>query len=118
MSGGTFLARLLAARERWVRLDEQREVRIRRPAESRMPALLLRGELEDYAACVVDWRGPGFTEAALLGPALASDTPVPFSTDVWLALATDNVAWVKTISAAIKADVEAFMEKRGAAEKN
>lgn len=114
----SFLARLMAARERWLTLDDGREVKVRRPAEARLPALLMRGDLEDYAACVVDWRGPGFTEAGLLGAKMASDTPVPFSPEVWQALALDNVRWLGVVSQAVKEDATAFLQQREAAAKN
>ena len=114
----SFLARLMAARERWLTLDDGREVKVRRPAEARLPALLMRGDLEDYAACVVDWRGPGFTEAGLLGAKQASNTPVSFSPEVWQALALDNVRWLAIVSAAVKDDATAFLQQREAAAKN
>lgn len=114
----SFLSRLTAARERWLRLDDEREVKIRRPAEARLPALLMRGELEDYAACAVDWRGPGWTEAGLLGAKLASETPVPFSPEVWQALALDNVRWLAAVSAAVKDDAAEFLKQREEAAKN
>jgi hypothetical protein len=119
MSTDPVTARILAGRERWVRLDDQREVRIRRPAEARMPALLQGGTLEAYADLVVDWRGPGFTAAGIFGPALGSqDEAVPFGPNAWRELALDNVAWLKTVAEAVQADVLKFIEQREAAKGN
>lgn len=118
MSNAAFMARVLAARERWITLDDQREVRIRRPAESRMPALLLGRSLEDYAACVTDWRGPGFTEAGILGAKVASDTPVPFGLELWTAIVLDNVPWLTKVAEAVREDCAAFMKARESASGN
>lgn len=118
MADASFLARLQAARQRWVRLDAEREVCVRRPAEARLPKLLLHGTAEDYAACVVDWRGPGFTEQGLLGRALGGDAPVPFAPEVWLDVALDHVTWLNAVAEAVREDASSFLQQREAAAKN
>ena len=116
MAGDIPVDRYLASRERWVELDPGLAVRVRRPAEARIPALLQRGDIEAYAACVVGWRG--FTGAMLLGAALASDTPAPFDPELWREVALDNVEWCNKIAEAVVQDCTAFLQARDDARKN
>lgn len=110
--GSAFAARMRAGRERWLRLDAQREVRLRRPAEVQMPALLRAGALERFIPCVVDWRGPGFTEAGLLGAALGSDAAVPFSPEAWEEYAQDNAAALAKVATEVSNDCAAHLKAR------
>lgn len=111
-----FAARMRQGRERWVRLDEQREVLIRRPPEVRMPALLRGGDIEQFIDCVVGWRGPGFTEAALLGPKLGSDAPVPFHAEAWREFALDHAAHLAAVATEVAKDCAGYIEAKEAAE--
>jgi len=107
MAGDT-LARMEAARERWLTLDDQREVKIRRPHETRLPAgVRLASDLEPCADSVVDWRG--FTEAFLL-PGQGADKPVPFDRAVWRLVAFDHLDWLTAIGLAAAEDVRAFKQ--------
>lgn len=113
-----FVARMRAGRERWLRLDDQREVRIRRPPEVHMPALLRSGQIERFVLCVVDWRGPGFTEAALLGAALGSDKAVPFNAAAWEEYALDHGVQLALVATEVSNDCAAYLRaKDEAAEK-
>lgn len=111
-----FAARMRAGRERWVELDAQHAVRIRRPPEVRMLALLRAGDIERFIDCVVDWRGPGFTEAALLGPKLGSDKAVPFSADAWTEFALDHAAHLATVASEVAKDCNAYIRDKADAE--
>jgi hypothetical protein len=113
----SYLQRLRASRERWVRLDDDREVCIRRPGEAALPGVLTGG-LEAYCRTVVDWRGPGFTEAGILGSRQGSDSAVPFNEELWLELAMDHVAWIGKVSEAVQADAAELFRKREEAAKN
>lgn len=104
------LARLRKGRERWLRLDEQRELLVRRPAEVQMHALLRSGQIERFIDCVVEWRG--FTEAGLLGAQLGSDVAADFSPDLWAEVARDNARWLVLVAEAVVADCNAFLAAR------
>lgn len=119
MSDAALITRILAARERWIRLDAEREVKIRRPGEIEAADLLQRGTAERYARCVVDWRGPGFTAAGILGAKHGSvDENVPFAIDAWVLLALDNAEWCKTVAVAVRDDVAEHFKRREAAAGN
>jgi len=104
----SYLARMEAARERWLTLDDRRQVKIRRPHETRLPSgVRSAADLEPCADYVVDWRG--FTEADLL-PGQGADTAVPFDAAVWRLLAFDHVEWLTVIGLAAADDVRAFKQ--------
>lgn len=106
-----WLKRINAGRERWLRLDAQREVRIRRPAHVTV-GRLAADPVESVVLCVVDWRGPGFTAAGVLGDAHGSqDEAVPFIPAVWRALALDHPDWVSALLEAVEQDITAYAEK-------
>jgi len=108
---GDFLARMEAARTRWLTLDERHEVKIRRPHETRLPASITSAaDLEPVADFVVDWRGPGFTAAAILHDAAAGSEPMPFDRDVWRSVAFDHLAWLTEIGLAVSEDVRSFKQ--------
>lgn len=111
--------RLLAGREQWLDLPgvaDGRQVRVRRPPEAQMPAVLLHGELDDFLACVVGWRR--WTEAHILGASQASDVEAAFDAELWRTLALDNVKWCTAVAEKVKAMCADFMKQRGAAEGN
>lgn len=110
------LKRLQAARERWITLDDTRQVKIRRPVAAKLGALLQQTAPEPYLDCVVDWRG--FTEASVLGPSLGSDTVLPFDTAVWRELALDRVGWLPKVADAVIEDATAFLHSLEAAAGN
>lgn len=108
---GDFLARMEAARTRWLTLDDRHEVKIRRPHETRMPSsITTAADLEPVADFVVDWRGTGFTAAAILGDPAAGSDPMPFDRDVWRYMAFDSLAWLTEIGVAVADDVRAFKQ--------
>lgn len=110
------LKRLQAARERWITLDDSRQVRIRRPVAAKLPALLQSAGVEPFLDCVTDWRG--FTEASVLGAAVASDTVIPFDAALWRELALDNVTWLPKVANAVIEDASAFLKTIEAAAGN
>jgi hypothetical protein len=94
--------RLLAAREAWVDIPgvtDGRQVRVRRPAEAEMPALLLHGDLRAYLRQVVGWRR--WTEAQILGQS-GSDADVPFDVELWVEVALDHTDWCAAVAEKIK----------------
>lgn len=117
MTPDILVKKLLAQRESWVDLGGKR-VRIRRPAETEIFALLeirdgkpasLKVGLEEVKRRVVDWEG--FTEADLIVSG-ASD-PVEFDADLWCALIEDRREWVSPIA---KALIDAIIAHESAAE--
>lgn len=68
------VARLLAGREFDVELGAGRRLRLRRPPEVRLGALVRGLEFEDVVACTVGWSG--ITEADLLGATVGSDAAI------------------------------------------
>lgn len=112
--------RLLATREQWLELDPEgtpnrRALLVRRPAETELSRLRNGIDVEDAARACVGWRG--FTEAALLGPALGSqDTQVPFLPDLCLEVLRDNAEWVNAVTermaTALQAHIAARLETR------
>jgi len=112
------LRRIQAGRERWLDLDGERRVKIRRPAEATWPALR-GGGMDPFLACVVDWDGPGFTTAGILGSRQGSvDDKVPFSAAVWRELVLDNVAWCAKVAEAVTDDIRKFADLRESASGN
>lgn len=114
------LRRVQASRERWLDLDAQHAVKIRRPAEATWTALKAGG-LPAFLGCVVDWRGPGFTFGGILGDASQpgeADKPAPFAQALWLDVAMDHAEWCATVAEAVTQDVIAFAETRKAAAGN
>lgn len=109
-------ARLLAGREQNLELPSGKSVRVRRPAETQMPAVLLHGGLDDILACVVDW--PGWTEADILGPSLGGDSQVPFDSALWADLAKDHTEWCKAVADKVKGMCSEFIAAKEAAGKN
>lgn len=95
----TLAERMLAQRQHWVDLGEGKRVRIVRPRETEMAALV-RGVQADHVVQFVDgW--DGFTEADLLGPAVGSADPVPFDSAVWSEYVRDRVQVLSTVANAI-----------------
>lgn len=110
------IKRLLAARERWITLEDSKDVKVRRPAEIRMLDFMQSGSPEKFAGCVVDWRG--FTEASIFGASVASDSPMPFDADLWQELALDNAKWLAKVAEAVREDCSQHLQAREEAAKN
>lgn len=106
MAPDILIKKLLAQRESWVDLGDGKRVRIRRPAETEIFALLeitdgkptsLKIGLDEVKRRVVDWEG--FTEADLIVSG-ASDA-VDFDAALWSALIDDRREWVPPIARAL-----------------
>lgn len=105
MSAQKIIDQLRAQRESWCVLREadadtpELAVKLRRPAEVELQAYRggagrdLDATLTE-AACstAVDWRG--FSEAELLGAAIGSSDPLPFSADLWREAVRDRLDWL------------------------
>lgn len=110
------IARLLAARERWVELEPGVAVKLRRPAVHQL-AELRRGA-EGYLDCAVDWRG--VTEPLLLAePAAQPDPPaLPFDLELWRTAAGDRADWLSAVIEAIGSMINEHAESEAARRKN
>jgi hypothetical protein len=107
MSPDVLLKKLLAAREFWHDLGGGKRVRLRRPAETDLAALVIkdadgkpagiRVDLPQVQTAAVDWEG--FTEADLIVSG-ASDV-VPFAAVLWAALIADRRDWVASCASAL-----------------
>jgi hypothetical protein len=117
MDAATLIAKALEQREQWVDLGGGKRVRIRRPAAAEM-FKFARNEVtaETFLRCAVGWEG--ITEAHILGAAVGSSDPAPWSVDLWLTLALDNMDWMQAVSEAIVGMVSTYMEQREAVTKN
>lgn len=116
-SATDLVARLLAARERWVDLEPGVAVKLRRPAVHQM-AQLRRGA-DAYLECAVDWRG--VTEPLLLGQ--AGDGPeqpaaLAFDLELWRTAAGDRADWLAAVIEAIGTMVNQHAEAEAARRKN
>lgn len=116
MDAKTLIAKALARREQWVELEPGKRVRIRRPAETEMPALRHGVSVDQAIACTVGW--DGFTEIDVEGEAVGSDEPVPFDVELWGVLARDKVDWISAVSSAIVEAITAHLQARDDAAKN
>jgi len=126
------IKRLREARMRWVELPHPEHaglaVRIMRPSEVEVTQHLFKGgaqdgtdatvsvEFADVLRATVDWRG--FTEATILGAAVGSSDPLPFSAALWSELASDHAAWVRLLASAILQAAVEHHTAKAAAEKN
>lgn len=122
--------KLRAARQSWVEVEPDNEgskkrVRIIRPAETQIGEFLQRGPdgdlrlVADVPQCqrfVVDWEG--ITEADLLGAAVGSSDPLPFSPELWSEVCADRADWCRAVSVGLVNAITAHTEAKDAAAKN
>ena len=96
------IKRLREQRMQWVDLDlPGKRVRLIRPTEIEIGLHFIKdgsvsvgvAEVERFT---VDWEG--FTEADLLGAAVGSSDPVPFSQPLWAEVIGDRSAWVRQLA--------------------
>lgn len=96
------IKRLREQRMQWVDLDLLgKRVRLIRPTEIEIGKHFIKdgsvsvgvAEVERFT---VDWEG--FTEADLLGAAVGSSDPVPFSQALWAEVISDRSAWVRQLA--------------------
>lgn len=92
----------------WLDLDAdatpQKRVRIIRPTEYEMAETFVKGgqiRIGFAEACrfVVDWQG--FSEADLLGAAVGSSDPLPFTQALWAEVLGDHIKWVPVVTQAL-----------------
>lgn len=117
------IAALRAARQTWVELAPGKRVQIIRPAEANLHEFRLQGaenSVERMLRCVVKYvtGWEGFTEADLLGAALAPADPVAFDAALWATVVADHVDWVSTIMGALVDAINAHEAAKEAAQKN
>ena len=96
------IKRLREQRMQWVDLDlPGKRVRLIRPTEIEIGLHFIKGGsvsvgVEEVERFTVDWEG--FTEADLLGAAVGSSDPVPFSQALWAEVISDRAGWVRQLA--------------------
>lgn len=105
MKPSAIIAAMLAQRSSWVEIAEGKRVQVRRPPETEVGALVVRGtdgkitglraELPEVRRYVVGWEG--FSECDLVEGG-ASD-PVEFHPDIWAVYVEDRRDVVNTVAA-------------------
>ena len=120
MDANDLIARLLRQRESPLEVAPGKVLRVRRPDAVDMAALArMRNDdqaAEWFAARVVGW--DGITEADLLGEAIGSDTPAPWSPALALTVLRDRPGWAGKVSAHVLEQVQAHRQQQGDVEKN
>lgn len=110
------IARMDAQRTRWATLPGGRRVQFRRPLETEFGRFRQGVTVEHLAEYACGWEG--FTEADLLGAAIGSSDPVPFSPELWGRLVRDRLDYVAPMAQAIVDAVTEHLASRDAAAKN
>jgi hypothetical protein len=110
------IARMDAQRARWVALPGGRRVQFRRPLETEFGKFRQGVTVEHLAEYACAWEN--FTEADLLGAAIGSSDPVPFSPELWGRLVRDRLDYVAPMAQAIVDAVTEHLASRDAAAKN
>lgn len=117
------IAALLAARKSWVDLEPGHRVQILRPPEAALHEFNLQpGEnnVERMLRCAVKYvtGWEGFTEADLIGAALAPTDAVPFDAALWAVMVADRVDWVRVVMDALIDAINTHDQAKQAVAKN
>lgn len=104
------IAKLRAARERWVELEPGKRVLIRRPGEVALAKMRGAIDVESLCGYVVEW--DGITEADLFPG--AAEVSVPFDALLWAEVVCDRAEWAGRIASEIVAMVSEHVGKREA----
>lgn len=130
MSEHILVKKLRLARTSWLNLESDvpgstKRVRIIRPAETEIGEFLQRAPdgglrlVADVPQCkrfVVDWEG--ITEADLLGAAVGSSDPLPFSPELWAEVCADRADWCRVVSVGLVEVITAHTAAKDEATKN
>lgn len=108
------IAKLRAARERWVDLEPGKRVCIRRPGEVSLAKLGGRIDVEQLCGYVVAW--DGITEGDLFPG--ASEVSVPFDHALWAEVIVDRADWAGKVAAETVSMVSEHVAKREAVSGN
>lgn len=112
----TLLAKMAEQREFWADLPGGKRIKLRRPPEVELPALMHGVKLEHLTEYACGW--DGFTEADLLGPAIGKSDPQPFHVDLWDAYMRDHAECVKPAVEALRDSVTDYLKRKAETEKN
>lgn len=104
------IAKLRAARERWLELAPGKRVCIRRPGEVSLAKLGGRIDVEQLCGNVVAW--DGITEADLFPG--ASEVSVPFDAALWAEVIVDRADWAGKVASETVTMVTEHVGKREA----
>jgi hypothetical protein len=109
------IRRLREQRLRWVELGEGRAVQVLVLRETEVGRLRPGAHVDVVCEQAVDWRG--FTEAALFGAHDGSSDLLPFTPELWAAVARDSMAYVDKVLALLVEEARLSMERAAAAKK-
>ena len=120
-SSEQLIRQLREKRMSWVDLPDGKAVRIIRPPEREIFINLYKGTsvlvgFDEACRYTVDWRG--FTEADVLGAAVGAADAVPFTPELWTALAADNTQWAQAVQQALLDVAMAYLQTTQADAKN
>ncbi|WKB52312.1 hypothetical protein [Eleftheria terrae] len=120
MDSSVLIQKLRAQRERWVTVGEGKRVCLIRPPEAEMIRFVGKGgmqvELEHLRDYVTGWQG--ITEADLIGEAVGTSDPVPFTRELWTEVISDRLAWVKLLGTELLQSIAEHRLSLQDAEKN
>lgn len=107
-------------KQHWCEVGPGLRVQFRRPYLTELNSLEHMGAteraVEQVCRFVIGWEG--FTEATMLGEAIGSSDPLPFTPELWAEFARDEVQVAVAVHAAIHKAISACVEDKAAAEKN
>lgn len=120
-SSEQLIRQLREKRMSWVDLPDGKAVRIIRPPEREIFINLYKDKsvlvgFDEACRYTVDWRG--FTEADVLGAAVGAADAVPFTPELWAALAADNIQWAQAVQQALLDVVMAYLKSTQGDAKN
>ena len=78
--------------------------------------LSIVADFDEVKQFVCGWEG--FTEADLLGVSVGSDAAVPFHSELWEQIASENMEWVRAVAQALVDGIVERQKARGDDAKN
>lgn len=124
MTNDGLIAALKRRREKWIDVAEGKRVKITRPPETEMGALLkVDGDrklwavgIEQVQRYVVGWEG--YTEADLLGEGVGASDPLPFDAELWRLVCADDVELMTKVADGILNAVVGHLAAKDESAKN
>lgn len=116
MDDSALIAKMDAARARWVDLPGGKRVQFRRPLETDMGGFVGGVTVEHVCAHVCGWEG--FTEADLLGAGIGASDAVRFTPALWARVVRDRIAYVQPVASAIAQAIQEHLVAMEAVAKN
>jgi len=110
------IARMDAQRSRWVALPDGKRVQFRRPLETEFGKFRSGVGVDHLCEYVCGWEG--FSEADLLGSAIGSSDPLPFSAELWARVVRDRLEYVRPVATEVVAAITEHLAEKDAIAKN